>query len=329
MMVNGHDGLADWARDAFGFEDEDVSIRLGARGAQGQVWKLAVGGRAYALKRVFAGRPPAPSTIEAEVAFTQLATAAGVRLPASHPDRNGRYLVPLPDDGWVRLFDWVELRTADLAGTAESVGLVLARLHQCGRATDRELDGGAASPWYTVPPAPDSWAPLVAAALEADYSWAIPLAVAVEGLPPLYAVVSPAVPATMRLCHRDLHPGNLLADDAGDLVIVDWDSLGPADPAGEIAFTLMACFHDGEPDLVSMRRTYTSYLDGGGPARLRSLEDFTMSIAASLNFFQRQLRVALDPTASSRDRTWAELEIDEWLRIRPSPDLLTTVLDAL
>ena len=54
-----------------------------------------------------------------------------------------------------------------------------------------------------------------------------------------------------------------------------------------------------------------------------------MLIATQLNFLRLQVRVALDPTAAPRDRHWAELEIDESLRILPTPDLPTRVLDAL
>ena len=138
-----------------------------------------------------------------------------------------------------------------------------------------------------------------------------------------------ADPARMRLCHRDLHPENVLADEAGELVVVDWEDVGPAEPAQELARTLVACYHDGQPDLDSMRRAYQSYVEADGPARLHSTADFTMLIASQLNFLKLQLRVALDPTAASRDRQWAELEIDESLRILPTPGLLVAVLDAL
>jgi hypothetical protein len=70
-------------------------------------------------------------------------------------------------------------------------------------------------------------------------------------------------------------------------------------------------------------------VEAGGPARLRSAADFTMLIATQLNFLNRQVRVALDPAALARDRNWAELEIDEGLRMLATPDLLAAVLDAL
>lgn len=180
-----------------------------------------------------------------------------------------------------------------------------------------------------MPPDQDGWQPLVTAATEAGTSWASRLAAAADGLPALHAILSSADPAGMRLCHRDLHPGNLLADEAGELVVVDWDDLGPAEPAREPARTLVACFHDGVPDLASMRRAYWSYVEAGGPARPRSAADFTLLIATQLNFLNLQVRVALDPTALPRDRNWAELEIDEGLRILPTPALSAAVLDAL
>lgn len=320
--------LVVWARESFDLGDEDVSITPGARGARGEVWRLTAGRRVYALKRVFAGAPPARGEVESEVAFARRAAAAGVRLPSSHPGRNGEYVVPLTNGGWLRLFDWVELRSADLAANAEALGVLLARLHQCAPPVDPELIGSP-DRWYEVPPDQDEWVPLVTAATEADMSWATRLAAAADGLPALRSIVCAADPARKRLCHRDLHPGNVLADQAGELVVVDWEDVGPAEPAQELARTLVACYHDGQPHLDAMRRAYRSYLEAGGPAQLHSATDFTMLIATELNFLSLQVRVALDPTAAAHERYWAEFEIDESLRILPTPDLLATVLDAL
>ncbi|MEO5653022.1 MAG: aminoglycoside phosphotransferase family protein [Marmoricola sp.] len=316
-------------RAAFDLGDEDISITPGARGARGQVWRLAAGGRVYALKEVFAGAAPARSEVEREVGFAERAVAAGVRLPASHRDRTGEYVVPLPVGGWLRLYDWVELSSADLAAAAEAVGVLLARLHLCALPAGLEPDDAPPDRWYEVPPDQEEWGPLVSAATAAGLSWATRLAAAAEGLPALHCLVSPVDPAKLQLCHRDLHPGNVLADETGKLVVVDWDDVGHAEPAQELARTLVACYHDGQPDLESMRRAYRSYVEAGGPARLRSAADFTMLIVTQLNFLRRQVRIALDPTASARDRQWAELEIDESLRILPTPDLLATVLHAL
>jgi len=319
------------ALEAFELGDVDVSITPGARGAQGQMWRLATKSRAFALKQAFAGAPSATASarVEAEIAFAQRVASAGVRLPTSHLDRTGRYVVPLTGGGWLRLYDWVELRPADLTAAADALGVLLARLHRGAPAADQEPGGGPPDPWYEVPPKRHEWEPLVTAANEADRPWAARLAAAVDGLPSLHALLSSSDPTGLRVCHRDLHPGNVLADADGELVVVDWEVLGPAEPARELARALVAFFHDGRPDLESMRSAYRAYVAAGGPARLCSTADFTMLIAAHLNFLNLQVRVALDPTALQRDRIWAELEVDEALRTLPTPDLTVRVLDAL
>ena len=157
MMGQVETDLVARAREAFDLGDGDVSITPGARGALGQVWRLAAGHRLYALKQVFAGAPPARAEVEAEAAFARRAATAGVRIPASHPDRNGRYLVPLPDGGWLRLYDWVDLRPADLTANAEALGVLLARLHKGAPAADREPGGAPPDQWYEVPPDRDGW----------------------------------------------------------------------------------------------------------------------------------------------------------------------------
>ena len=75
-----------------------------------------------------------------------------------------------------------------------------------------------------------------------------------ETLPELCAAVAPADPAGLIVCHRDLHPENVLADAAGALVVVDWDNLGPAAPGRELARALFDWFCDGPTtDLDAVR----------------------------------------------------------------------------
>ncbi|HCT76768.1 MAG TPA: hypothetical protein DGT23_09305, partial [Micromonosporaceae bacterium] len=99
-------------REAFEW-DQDVVVSAGSRGALGQIWRLDVGSARYALKEIFA-ESPSEALIEAELAFTRRAAEAGVRLPASHPDREGRYLLSAPGGTWLRLYDWVDLQPIDL-----------------------------------------------------------------------------------------------------------------------------------------------------------------------------------------------------------------------
>ena len=113
--------LAAYARSAFGLDGAGaVTVAAGARGALGQIWRFEVGTARYALKEIFADDGPVhPALVEAELGFSRLAVASGVRLPASHPDRDGRYLVPLPSGaGWLRLYDWVDLRPVTMPAAA-------------------------------------------------------------------------------------------------------------------------------------------------------------------------------------------------------------------
>ena len=147
----------------------------------------------------------------------------------------------------------------------------------CSSRLDRE-PGGTSPEWYEVPPDRDGWRRASGRSHEAGTSWASRVAAAVDGLPAVEAILSrPNRPRCG--CATAISTRKLLIDEVGELVVVDWEDLGPAEPARELACTLVACFHDGDPDLASMRRAYRSYVEAGGPARLRATAEFTMLIA--------------------------------------------------
>ncbi|MEV6037209.1 phosphotransferase [Nonomuraea sp. NPDC052116] len=333
--------LVAYVREAFGW-DADVVVSAGPRGALGQIWRLEVGPARYALKEIF-GEPPSEALIEAELALARRAAEAGVRLPAGHPDREGRHLLSAPGGPWLRLYDWIDLRPVDLTArdTPRELGTLLARLHRCAPAAPAEADGGPPADWYhQVPaerewarvqyhraPAEQEWEPADAAGQLAEREWAGRLAERLATLPELCAAVAPPDPAELIVCHRDLHPENVLADPAGALVVVDWDNLGPAAPGRELAGALFDWFCDGpDADLDAMRAMYDAYVRDGGPGRITEAADFSMLLATRLNFLLVQTRVALDPKAERRHREWAEREIDEGLRILPTPRQLADVL---
>lgn len=310
-------------REAFGW-DADVVVSAGPRGALGQIWQLDVGSARYALKEIF-GQPPSETLIEAELAFTRRAADVGVRLPASHPDLDGRYLLAGPGGTWLRLYDWVDLRPVVLTehATPRELGALLARLHRCAPAAAMEPGGEPPDPWYDHLPAAHEWAEAAAS----DATWAARLADRLTTLPELCAAVAPADPAELVVCHRDLHPENVLADPTGALAVIDWDNLGPAAPGRELARALFDWFcDDSTTDLDAMRSMYEAYVREGGPGRITEPADFSMLLASRLNFLLRQTGIALDPRAEPRHRDWAEREIDETLHILPTPRQLADVL---
>jgi hypothetical protein len=79
-------------------------------------------------------------------------------------------------------------------------------------------------------------------------------------------------------------------------------------------------------DLDAMRGMYEAYVREGGLGRITEPADFSMLLACRLNFLLVQAGVAIDPRAERRHREWAEREIDEALRILPTPRQLADVL---
>jgi Ser/Thr protein kinase RdoA (MazF antagonist) len=316
--------LVEYVRESFGWR-EDVVVSAGPRGALGQVWRLDVGPKRYALKEIFA-EPPSEALIEAELAFTAKAAEAGVRSPASHPDREGRHLLDGPGGTWLRVYDWVDVHPVDLTAqaTPHELGKLLAHLHQCATPTRTEPGGGPPDPWYDHVPASNQWTEVAGSGAW----WAELLAERLATLPELCSAVAPAEPDDLIVCHRDLHPENVLADPAGALVVIDWDNLGPATPGRELAQALFDWFCDGPvADLRAMRAMYDAYVREGGPGRVTEWTDFSMLVASRVNFLLGQTRVAIDPRAEHRHREWAEREIDEALRILPTPRQLADVLE--
>jgi Ser/Thr protein kinase RdoA (MazF antagonist) len=320
--------LGAYAAAAFGWPG-NVAVSAGPRGALGQIWRVETDAVWYALKEIF-DEPPTEASIQVELDFARRASESGVRVPASHPDRRGRYLVTTPDGRWLRCYDWIDLRPiAQAADTPPRLGTLLAQLHRCAPAGTVEPNGGKpADPWYDRVPTPSDWAELAVALAVTGASWAPRVAGRLSALPQLGAEVRPVDPARLVICHRDLHWENVHVDPAGALVVVDWDDLGPAEPGQELARALFDwCCDDARTDLDAVRAMVDSYLGAGGPGRVTAPGDFSMLLASRQNYLLSQARLALDPHTEPRHRQWAEGEIDLMLRIMPTPGQLAEVLE--
>jgi len=294
-----------------------------SRGAAGRIWCLDLGTECYAVKELF--RRSDEESVRREVAFTAHLRAAGIRLPDSLPGADGRFVVPLPTDGddtWLRLYRWIDGVHADLAdpGLATRIGDLAGRLHAHAPPAQ-----GAADPWYDTVPGPASWDELAAAARAQGADWGRALARQAGLLADLTDLVTPAAVERLVTCHRDLHPDNVLVQDSGDLVLLDWDDAGPACPDRELAGLLMF-WHvtdDGRADDAAVVRTLASYHAAGGPGRLRDDRSFGMYIAGRLNFLHSQASVALDPRATAEHRRYASSEISDTLARLPALTLIS------
>jgi aminoglycoside phosphotransferase (APT) family kinase protein len=124
-----------------------------------------------------------------------------------------------------------------------------------------------------------------------------------------------------------LHPENVLVLDDGQLAVVDWDDLGPADPSRELVRVLLDWFFDNDTlDTRAVLDMLAAYRAAGGPGRITH-DTFGLVISSRLNFLHRQVGIALDAAAEEGHREWAVREIDEALRILPTPAVLARLAE--
>ncbi|MFC9695010.1 phosphotransferase enzyme family protein [Kribbella sp. NPDC056951] len=136
---------------------------------------------------------------------------SGFRVPYAVPTGSGALSITIPD-GIVALFPLLPGRSPRdwSVPMLHQLGQVLARLH-------------AVVPTVALP----------------REEFAVPHEIQRERLLQLQSAVR-RLPQQMVVCHTDLHGGNLLVDDSGQLSLLDWEGARLAPPECELALLLQA-----------------------------------------------------------------------------------------
>ena len=280
------------ARD-FNLGEDAVLSGPPTRGELGQVWRLETALGPFAVKEWFEDTPR--EELLEGAAFQEAAAAAGVACPRVVRRADGSLLTDIGGT-IVAVYAWVDVLERDPTIDPEGVGELVAALHHVPFAGREPVH-----PWYSEPVGADRWSELVRELRARGAPFADGLAALRDELVALEALFEP--PANVRTCHRDLWADNLRATIDGSLCLIDWDNTGHADPSGELALLF---FEFARGDTTRAGALQRSYLEAGGPGRVRVPSDFTMPIAMLGHIGERQCELwLLADTDEKRDRAAA------------------------
>jgi aminoglycoside phosphotransferase (APT) family kinase protein len=188
----------------------------------------------------------------------------------------------------------------------------------------RRITAGPVEPWFSRPLGEPAWLALLDDTRRGEAPWAEALARWLPELIALDAVVAPPDPARLQICHRDLNAENVCRAAAGDVVVLDWENCGPAQPERELATIVWDLAADLSPQ--DAQAGYAAYLGSGGPARLSTATDFAMAAAVQGHLLQFYTGRALDPAQPAENRARSRARLDHMLR---QPLTLPRVRDLL
>jgi hypothetical protein len=256
--------------DAFGLTGAVADLVPVAGAWSNRVYRLEVGGVAYAVKEVLDlwREDSWFERIDEAWRFELAAIDAGVDAPEPVPNAvTGGWRGDVAREGGpgtavVRLHRWIDARTAP-DGVADRTlaawsGSTLARLHGLDLRTDRpELFGG----W-----SPDNgarWPSLLEEIERADPPWAALARRADPAVTAINRYLGAGVPdrSDWPMSHRDIDQKNILLGPGGPL-LCDWDVAGPVDPRAELIDVALSMARWEDPRVA--RVVLDAYAEAGG-----------------------------------------------------------------
>jgi aminoglycoside phosphotransferase (APT) family kinase protein len=311
-MLTANDAEA--TANAFDLGPNPVLAGPVARGEVGQIWKLTTATAEWAIKEAF--EPPSPAEAEHDATFQELVAAAGVNVPEVRRACDGQVLAEVAGS-LIRVYSWVELSASDAFIDPAMVGQLVASIH---RVVYHGANG--VHPWYTDPVGANRWDELIEALRREQAPFSKQLAEQRDDLVALEALLR--TPTQLQACHRDLFADNVLSTPNTELCVIDWENSGLADPNQELAVVL---FEYGRGSSDRARLLSQTYIDHGGPGRVRDPGDFSMLIAQLGHIGEVACQRWLDPSKHD-ERARNEGRINEFLTDRLTVDTIHEILSA-
>lgn len=277
------------------------------RGEMGCIWRLDTEIGTWAVKELLV--PAREAEAARDVAFQLAAEAAGVPLPRPRLTRDGRVVLPADQAAsqWdIRVNSWADLAPGQIVTGAE-IGDLAARLHAVPHSDPRP-----AGAWFSKPIGAGGWQSLLREARAGQASWLGPLEHHLRDLAALDAAIVPTDQSVLRTCHRDVNTENVRRRADGGVIVLDWESSGPAQPERELAAIVSDLAVDASMEAACA--AYTAYQAAAGPAALTKAADFSLAAAAQGHLLQFYNRRALDPAELPETRARARIRLDRMLR---------------
>lgn len=260
-----------------------------ARGAMGQVHRLATAGGTFAVKEHF-GAEPQDLHAEFSAAFAGRCRAQGVEAPEQVRSVAGQLVVTDDTGRCFQVSRWVPGTAVDAHDIESAVWLgdQLGRIHRLRQAPEwaAQLD-----PFYAR--CDTDWTHLVDDAGRAGAEFAEALQRVAPRFRELRDWANSAPIGELLISHNDVTLANVLRDGSCRF-LVDWDNVGPQDPSRELGVLLFS-WRD-EPEQVG--HIAAAYRAAGGPPFVGDQGLFASAITIWLNFTTVLVRQALSPRES-------------------------------